>query len=131
MTLTTGAPPAAGYNGIGLIFTQFVANLEPDLTMRLIPTGALKLSLSPRLLMMGPQSAINYLSPKLIMRGGTVASSSFTVKLAPTLVMGNGTSATTAFTVTLTPHLTMAATFIPSAPRGHVYGQAVQRAATI
>lgn len=130
--LTTGGPPAPGYNGIGLIFSQFVANLEPTLTMHTVPTGRMTLALTPKLLMMGPQAVTNWLSPKLIMRGGNVGHVSVQFVLTPVLTIGNGTSATTAFTVTLTPTLTMTGALLPPAPPTvQPLDVAVNRAATI
>lgn len=113
--VTTGGPPAPGYNGIGLIFSAVNVAVAPTLLMDFDPKASVVFDITPHLQMLGPQEFTVQLAPSLAIEGGSREPARFTVALAPQFAPGTGTTGIATFRPSITPSLAMAASTRESA----------------
>ncbi|WP_083063043.1 hypothetical protein [Mycobacterium arosiense] len=97
MTITTGGPPGTGFNGVGLIFTQFGVELEPTVVMRQVPDASLNLKVEPSISMMPPQNVTVRVAPTISMAAGARQPAAFSVGVSPRIGMSNFETPDTAF----------------------------------
>lgn len=83
--VTTGGAPTAGFNGVGLIFAQFITSVSPQITMAPAPTGLVTVGLPAQVQMRTPSSVNVGLAPALKMVGSAEASGAVDVKLTPAI----------------------------------------------
>lgn len=105
---TTGGSPAAGYNGVGLIFTQFGLEVEPDIRVQQNPETSINLSVEPSLSFLPPQPISLRVAPMIAMKAGTEETTAFNLGVTPSIGMSNFESPDTAFTLSaVTPSMSM------------------------